>query len=261
MFRRNTETLDKLHESAMDWRGIGLATLEQDGIQQAIGPEKAERLHKLCHGAGTLLVDKERISKTRSRNGLYIIPLHEGIPRSTEIDIPRGWRRKYTLPVGIMAHEHPTSHASIEGLEDMHFVGLPIESPHLSTHTERAAVIVHELTHADQFGRNIQGYHRDDARTATLHEAEAYTDQYHVINYFLGGSLDSIVDANRNNEDLYVIEVGRHPARTMIDESYVVTNALSAVIRNTVHGYQADGSSLPSATLAVEYGLLNLIDD
>jgi hypothetical protein len=125
---------------------------------------------------------------------------------------------------------------------------------------EKTALMVHELVHADQDRRPAIQMPETDEQYLARHEAEGYAVQYAIMNHYFGGALDALIAINKDNSDITHISTGGTGLRDALTQaSDVPKTAVAAVIRNTVHGYPADGITVPSTTLAAEYVTMDLV--
>ena len=248
-----------LRRSAEEWREHALSTLAVKEIRHAIGEPKAKRLQSLAAKAGTIALHGSEIQASKSGNGLYLFPFHEGIPDHFTFRYrDKGTVRRFVMDGWNTGEAFHASSTSIPGFD---IIGLPADtSVNAATAAEKRAKVVHELTHADQARRSPGEYPGETRQQeATRNEAEAYHDTLAVADYNWQGALSPLVALGTQEGDQGVIKTNDQATKDLLIRSPLVANSLGAVILNTLHGYSADGYSLATPELAAAYDWHDLL--
>lgn len=254
-----------LHDAAIEWQALAVGALEQNPVQQALGEQRAEQLLTVAKGAGMAIISQAERKIFPSENGLYLVPVTPGSEqRDIYLDI-RHEDEHETLSLAELVRDtrqgEPFHLAPIRGGLRLNLIVIPAIVVASITAGDRAALMVHELTHAWQFYRRLNFIAEDESerQAQTRLEAEAYTDQLHIINYYWGGMLTSIMQQSLTSDEV-VAWLGKDPELDIaLGHSGTARQGLKAVLRNNLHNYVADGVTIPPPELADDYFKRRLI--
>ncbi len=238
----------QLSEIAEDFRARSVEALAVPEIQHKIGKVKASRLKMLAMGAGKMaIVDGLPNYVTADQNGLNIVPTHDGIDRDSGIDFGG-----VSATFGDLMKTNCPRHVGVPSPPDQghDIIILPVDLYASLGSDERSLVGVHELTHADQHRRPARQRDRT-IRHDTIREAEAYANQFAVLDHYVGGVLSTVVDRSLDPEGTIVINAGEHA--DLITEKFATCVAIAAALINRRYGYVPNGSMYPNKEVVLGY--------
>ncbi len=253
----------KLSRSAELWRADTIAVLEKRQIQAELGPESM-RLLKTIHAAGVIAVNSRnsRVNKEYSKcalEGVNLVPITSGHDAELALAITRNGK-SYGYPVGKLlktkGSESVTiaTHSANTNIPDRSFISFMAEFPGFKP-LDRAAVMTHELVHADRFFTNPVFEVAD--RSLVMCEAPAYEAQFTVYDVCHNGLLSIIA---RNNIDTFKPDVPSpqfsapsEEASTIIKASHPLRAALRVHMLHMLCGYDPAGPEQPPDDLVSYY--------
>lgn len=253
----------KLSRYAGLWRADTITVLENRHVQAELGPESI-RLLKIIHSAGALAVNtiNSKINEDYSRRatkGVDLVPLVPGHDPNLIVKLTRNGI-SYGYPIGNLLKTQGgksvvlATHQSNRNIPDRSFISFMAEFPGFKP-LDRAAVMTHELVHADRFFTDPVLESSD--RSLVIHEAPAYEAQFTVYDICHNGLLSLIV---RNNIDTFdpgvptpKFNTPSETASRIVEESHPLRAALRVHMLNMLCGYDPSGSVLPSDDLVSYY--------
>lgn len=252
--------MEMLSDVAEGFRTQALEALHTPDISEQIGAKKSKRLCSLAMRAGVILLNGDKSEIRKSSNRLYIIPTHDQMPENGTLTLRR---RRKSIDVGLRDFKPDLgfAHVGFYGNTKMDVIVVPVGDYLDIPEAEQAATGVHEFTHADQYRRKTHrdGAIKEEKRVAARDEAEAYTNQFHVMNHYWDGALRDVLAENVGLASLNTVRVADESLGNRLISSAAAQAGLYAVARNITYGYIPDGLTLPGPELAEEYAQAGLL--
>lgn len=249
----------ELLSEAGTWRNDAVAALSNKGIRRAIGRQKASRLRKTAESAQLVAVNDDGSLTSPIRRGLNIISLSENQNTDTRV-VVEGQYRTYDFRIGeamqprvdgLLSH-HPSAGISI--------LALRASAQRVHIPEDRTAVLIHELTHAEQAKTTHVLPDPDDLAYQATIEAEAYETQFRVTNHFLDGRLMPLVQRFTGTDEFVDMFTAADWLAEDLTPNWTVQFATKAAVINRTFGYKPNGRNTPPSSLTEAYQIAGMIE-